>query len=404
MTRILASLLVLMLPLSMGFAQNLVPQPNSNSASLKVEGQGGPPFPIINIPIFAGTTAKMEIDGGANSRFLVAQAPSLTPNNFAWLGGVVDLDIITSPAEVIVLMDGFNVAPWQYSTNGLGHYEQLFPIPPTIAPNLQVAFQGVVEDPTNSFGVKLTSATSIITHAGITPISYILADDNCIFQATASQFGFNIPFYATTYTGCFVCSNGYINFGVSSPDFTPSLAKMHSQAPKISMFWCDLFPPHANAGPITLKVDLSDPFNPVMTFKYVNIPDWPTGVNGGLGYHTFGTRIDISSGDVEIHEFASNQPSNYDILAGLSSGNSLGPAGTGPMDLSAQFAQGAYTGLPNEGFYEGFAGNTSITGTFPPSAYWDLTGNFWRHSAISAGLSGAYYIMDFFIPANPNNP
>ena len=88
----------------------------------------------------------------------------------------------------------------------------------------------------------------------------------------------------------------------------------------------------------------------------------------------------------------------------MSAGFSLDPTGAGAMDLSAQFAQGVTVGLPNEGFYEGFAGNTSVTGLFPPSQVYDLAGNFWRYHAIGPGAPGARYLMDFFVPSDPLNP
>jgi hypothetical protein len=391
--------MVCAIAVSTGVAQ----QPNSAAASLTINGTDGPPFPIVGVFVYGGTNALLEINGGTNVNFLVAQSPSLTSVPFPFLGGDVDIDL-SDPSQVEIVMDGFGVAPWEFITDGTGHFERPLPVPSSISTNLSVALQGAVADPGTPFGVVLTGASSILAQPGLNTINYILGDDNCIQTNTSNQFGFNIPFYSTTFNHCWVCANGYITFGSASTDFTPTIAKMHSQVPRISMYWCDLDPTVAGAGPITLVVDQIDPAHPVMTFKYVNIPDWPVGVNGGLAYHTFGARIDITSGNVEIHEFANNSNSNYDILIGMSRGNGLDPTGAGAMDLSAQFAAGPYLGLPNEGMYEGFRGVTSITGAFPLGQNYDLAGNFWRYSAVQSALQGAYYIMDFFLPVDPSNP
>ena len=68
MTRPTLSLVALALAVSGLLAQ----QPNSSAASLKINGQDGPPYPITNIPVFGGTTATLEIDGGVNVAYKIA--------------------------------------------------------------------------------------------------------------------------------------------------------------------------------------------------------------------------------------------------------------------------------------------------------------------------------------------
>jgi len=180
---------------------------------------------------------------------------------------------------------------------------------------------------------------------------------------------------------------------------------MHSQVPRIAMFWSDLDCGDPQAGPVTIEVDQIDPANPVVTFKYVHIPDWSAAPLPLLGFHTFGARVHVSSGDVEIHNFPENQNGNYDILVGISAGNNLDPTGPGSMDLSAAMSMPSpYMGQPMEGLYEGFEGVTSITGAFPPGHWYDLSGIYWRYFAFGSGTTGAGYSMARFFPADPSDP
>ena len=401
-TPISVSALLIVLICSVSPAQS--GQPNSPQASLTIGGQGGPPYPIVNILILTGTDVSLDIGGGAFAPFLVAQTPSLSATGLPLLGGILNLEILADPTALTIIMDGFSGAPATFATDFSGQFSQVIAVPGTQLLNQQMAFQGVVQDPASPFGHTLTAASSIITVVGLTQINLPLGDDNCLFVATATQFGINIPFYGATYDGCWVCANGYITFGTQSTDFTPSLVEMYLLQPRIAPFWCDLLPTDPTAGPVTATMDQTDPNNPVLTVKWDHIPDWPVGVAGGIPWHTFGARIDIPSGDVEIHEYPFNSNSHYDTLMGMSSGGALDPLGVHGMDLSATFAQGPYPGLPDEGMYEGFSGVTSVTGSFPPLQIYDLTNNFWRYSAHDLGTPNARYTLDYFIPADPFNP
>jgi hypothetical protein len=257
---------------------------------------------------------------------------------------------------------------------------------------VQGAFQALVQNVASPFGATLTAASSVFSAPGLTVTELSLASDSCVWIGTQQWYGFQIPFYATSYDACFVCSNGYITFGAPSTDFTPTYLEMHAQQPRIAPFWSDLDPSFGASGPVTVTVDQVAPFNPVMTVDYDGVPDWPVGVFP-LTPHYFAAEIDIGSGAVTIRQRPNNQPSNYDVVVGISSGISLDPNGPAGMDLSAALAAGPLFGLPDQGFYEGFRGLTSITGVFPASAVWDLTGLIWTYIALGAGAPGAHYVM-----------
>lgn len=370
-------------------------QPNTPSASLKIAGQGGPPYPIVGVFAYGGTSAEVKLEGGANVTFCLVQTPNLNPPpGFPLFGGVVDLDI-SNPANIQYVMNGFTLAPWEFTLDSTGEFVRNIPVPSNVSQGGSVALQAMVQDLGSPSGISLTAAFSVFTAPGLTPLvlNFGSNDDGSVLVNTQSQFGFTIPYYGTSYSGCYVGVNGLITFGSSTTDFTPTNPKMHQGLPKICPFWSDLDHTVAGAGPITATIDQISPATPRLTVKWDNIPDWPVGATGGIGFHTFEVEIDIAPGDVIIRNAANNANSIYDIMIGVSPGNNLSPAGVNSVDLSALLANGPQVGAVNRGWWEGFRGITSVTGAFPASAVYDLAGAAIQWIGVGAGAPGASYIM-----------
>jgi len=73
-----------------------------------------------------------------------------------------------------------------------------------------------------------------------------LGDDTCTYVAFSD--GFTFPFYGTTYTGVYVCSNGCLTFEEEDEVyFQPSVSEFLYEEPRVGVFYADIDPTQQGA-------------------------------------------------------------------------------------------------------------------------------------------------------------
>jgi hypothetical protein len=155
-----------------------------------------------------------------------------------------------------------------------------------------------------------------------------LTDDSFSQQT----LGFSYSHFGTSYTTCFIGSNGYVTFNVGSTNLGESAATFVSAEPSIRMFWDDLNP--GAGGQVTFYTDNATTFEVCFT----NVPEFAF-----TNQNSF--RMLAQPGSVSIDYGAM---AAVDGLVGMSPGGSLA---TGlPLNLSV----GPNSINPGEAPYELF--------------------------------------------------
>jgi hypothetical protein len=193
--------------------------------------------------------------------------------------------------------------------------------PPSGIPlGYQRALQAVIADPYSSIDLTLTAATRITVIQGPTVTNLPLGDES---TAVVSVPQMPIPFYGTNYTSLWVSSNGYISFGTSNNDYTPSESEFVFGPPRMAGFWTDLA---QIGGTITATVDTPQNGNP----GYVRIDFADVQEGYGVGIHHWFSMLCQTDGYLEIIYPSSQNASGYDEITGI------GPGATNPAVTQAQ--------------------------------------------------------------------
>lgn len=214
-------------------------QPNGPASSLVFAGQDGPAYPtVVN---WSGTVISMDVSGAPGSIFNVYAAGA---NGQAGLAagalnvpgvGIIDLDI---SAGFIEVLNGFApTSPFDRlaQVGPTGTSEWTLPI---INSGTIGAFQALVADATAPMGATLSAASEVNVTVGQNLL--LTGGDDGVFQI---PFVFGATtFYGTTYTDCFVTTNGNVTFGGADGDFAPSAAKFDAGFPRMAPLWTDLTP------------------------------------------------------------------------------------------------------------------------------------------------------------------
>jgi hypothetical protein len=337
-------------------------QPNSGYADMTINGAVGPPFPILT-NVRTSLPCSFNFTGATNQPYAVFQGAALQPGA-AYIpasNSLNSVDLALSPFPVLVI-DGFQY-PQYFSTDFTGQAAFAINVPPAGNPpngvplGLQLSFQAVMGDPFSSIGVTLTAATRITVTQGPVITYYSLGDESSVAITNANM---PLPFYGSNYTTLHVNSDGYICFGTSTQDFTPSDVEFVSGPPRAAPFWCDLDCP-ANS----VKVTVDTPQNGGTIPGFVRV-DWITVNDYTLPVqHTFSTLIK-TDGNLELIFSPLNNASQYDQLTGIIPGNNVGAPQpqknfVGPQPSGSSVGPGILTTPPftvlgnvNEGFFEWF--------------------------------------------------
>lgn len=350
MTRFVALLIVVATALG---AQ----QPNTGSHSMTIDGVDGPPFPVLT-SVRTSLPASFSFGTLANQPYALFQG-NLHAGQTTFANGIVDLALSPFP---VMLLDGFSDPQFHTDSSGSASFAVTVPsagTPPNGVPlGLQLALQAVVGDPFNpAFGFSLTAATRITVTQG--PIITYYSLGNSAEQVV--NLSMPIPFYGTSYTTLYICTNGYISFGGgANADATPSPTEMISLVPRIAGQWCDLVCPN-NAVKTTFDPAPGNGNPGYLLVEYINVTDYYIPI-----LHTFSILM-RGDGYLEVASAATNNGSTYDQIVGISAGNNLGgaiqaqknfvgtqPPGSpvGPGILST--APYSYVGGVYESFYEWF--------------------------------------------------
>lgn len=182
--------------------------------------------------------------------------------------------------------------------------------------------QMAIADPGHADGIRLSQGIQLDIGAGTTgPIPGPTGDDSNIQVFFGPGSGCTpsfFPFYGTTYSSCFVVSNGRIMFGAGNNTFSPSVAGAMSQEPEVGA-WTDLNP--ASGGSIS---SLYNPASSLFVTSWVNVPYFPNN-----GSNSFDITLDFSSGTVSLDNLAGIGMASGSIFMGVSGGNAVGATDPG---------------------------------------------------------------------------
>ncbi len=361
-------------------------QTNTFLASLQVNGNAGPPWPINGVPLPVGVPSVGVISGGPGLPFVLFAAPSLLPSGISVLGGeLLDVDIA---AGGFVILDGV-ANPVAFNTGPTGSFITNYVVPGGTALGTSIALQCLVADPSNTpYGARLTAAALCTVTQGVT-VTPLTPPTNGGVVFDFTPFGLTFPYYSNTYTQMFVNTDGNITFGSASGDFTPTPTEFRTGPPRIAPFWTNLALPSPGAS-IAVTVTQSPFAGPFPTVTVA----W-TGLPSGAAVHTFSAALTMTTGDVALFQGAFNVAPGATVLVGITPGGNLTPpGGTWPVqsNLSA-FPLAPTQGLASGAFWEwfGLTGGTMPFYTAATSNPFDLTGVTNSFIALSAGTSLASF-------------
>ncbi len=364
-------------------------QPNSPFASMKIDGNDGPTYPM-NLSIRNNTTSTVSIVGSPGARFLtcVSATGQLQVFSAPIFGDKLDLPFNPPVGLWLNGFSGPGVGTFQVGV--LGTRDVPVFVPAGVTPGTTFALQTAMDDASSPFGASLTAAALLTTTAGptITALTFVGGSDEGIATVNL-PVGMSVPFYGTAYTKLYVCTNGYIvpSNSASPPaaDFTPTPGEFASGPPIISCFWCDQ--DLLGGGSVIATVDQNPPgLSPFVDINFIANSDF----GGGGTIHNYSARIDAAGIVDVVHPFNNSASVFYTSLVGIGPGGNLGPNNTVGKDLSV-LDTNTYTGALNENFFEEYA---SIQGNVGFVNY-DLQGRTLTFLPIGGGVAGTntYYLF-----------
>ncbi|HYC76385.1 MAG TPA: hypothetical protein VEI02_02050 [Planctomycetota bacterium] len=362
-------------------------QPNTLAATMKIDGNDGPVYPMF-VNVRTNTVSTITIDSGIQFRpFLIAASATGNLQPFAAVVFGDKMDIPYNPAPVI-FMNGFlgnsgnpattpNVTPFQ--TNAFGVYNYNVSIPGTIAINSTAAFQAVVGDPGSVAGYNLTAATKTTMTQGPTVTTHSLGDSGSALISLPT--GFQFPFYGSNYSNLWIYADGCFTMNTSVSDFSSSPAQFTGGPPRIMGFWTDL---DQQTGVIRSTVDANPPGDfPYARVEFINVTDW-----SGIGFlHTFSWEVN-NQGRVLITQAINCNASIYETMVGIGPGNNIN-SGVAMKNLSniVTTPPFSHSGGVNENFYEWFGLTTMPSYSLGINNPYDLPGYTLTFLPIGSGAT-----------------
>ena len=367
------SILVVVAMLALpAFAQ----QPNQGNASQTVNGQQGPPFPILNVPVPLGVPSTGTLSGLPNAPFMTFIANDVAQSGTQVLGNqVFDLDLTTQ-----ILLDGTTNPAFTLDSTGTFAFGFQADPPSTLGSTLGVQSGLVV--PSAPAGALLTAASQLVISAGITSTFLTLGDDSTQ-NISLANYPFQLPFYGVNHNSFWVSANGYVSFGSANSDFTSSPSEMLGQMPRIAMMWLDLAP--QNGGTIEVQIDESTPIQ-VVRVIFTNVREFGVGPS-----HTFNMNIDVL-GNINLVSTPFNPaPPQFTCMTGISPGGNLSTV-TAQQDIYPGLASAPLAGAANQACFEWFGLTSATYYTLPTSNPYDLTGR----TMAATYIGGSQYFVTSF--------
>ena len=362
--------------LAMLWAPALAQQPNQPLASQTINGQQGPPFPVLNVPVPLGVPSTGVLGGQPSAPFMTFIDSDVAASGTTVLvNQVFDLGLTTQ-----ILFDG-TVDP-TYTLDGTGAFLYSFQAdPPSTVGHTRGVQSGIVS-PSAPAGALLTAASQLVVAPGLTSMFLTLGDDTCQ-NISLTPFGLTLPFYTGNFTSFFVCANGFVSFNTSTNDFSSTPSEMLQQMPRIAMFWLDLAP--QNGGNIEVQIDESLPI-PVCRVIFTNVPEFGSGPS-----HNFSLDIDILGNITIVHTAFNPAPPTFTVLTGISPGTNLSTTTT-MVDIYPGLSTAPLAGATNQAIFEWFGTASSPFWTLGSPNPYDLTGRTMTATYIG---SGQYFATSF---------
>lgn len=290
-------------------------QPNSNEASLVVNGIDGGVYPIMAV-LPVPQTVNATFGGAPGSPFLVVTGTLLQPGFSVGSAGLVDLAVPT----LSIVADGFSPVtaldllaqiPGSSTTRTLA----AFPA----APQMDFAMQGLMADATTPGGVRLTAASRLrATGGSATRILFASDDDSVQYLLQGSP----VNVAGNLRTQLWINSNGNVTFGGGDSTGIPTDSGMRNGPERLALNWRDLDP--TAGGEVWVFEDTG-----AVVVDYHNVPI----VNALASQDTFSGCIRFeSTGAVEMEVYSG---SSGEAIVGYSFGGLGGAAPSQPTDLTA---------------------------------------------------------------------
>ncbi len=246
----------------------------------------------------------------------------------------VDLDLVSlqivADGTGAILGPGFLSAIWNSGPFGSASFN----IPNSYtALNGAFGIQEAYLSPGQPGGIVLSAAFDAIPPV-CTGLALSLGDDAFVQM----NLGFTFIFYGTSYTDCFVNSNGNITFVSGDIDFTESVSELLSDQPRIAQYWDDFSP--NNGGTVTFSTTSTD-----ANVCFDLVPEYVS-----VGENTFS--VTITATDITC---TYGNMGSADGIVGVSPGGNIDLTGTGIDVTSANVnPPGGGTFPPNTCSYEFF--------------------------------------------------
>lgn len=326
-------------------------QTNSPDANLGIDAGSGAPQSIAVLPAVTMACAGAPLALQAASAGLAGLGYEI-----AVVPGALAPSVLTTAGNQVANIDP-TAASW---LNG-GASPSFAPFAPlnigfTLPGGAVASVQMMILDPSHPDGFRLSQGAQVNSAAGASatnPAAGPTGDDQTLQYVFASQpiCGPNLPFYGTTYSECFVSSNGRVSFVAPDADFSPTLSEVFSDTPFYG-FWTDQNP--SAGGAIRIEIALR---GGKRWFDVVwdNVPYF-----GNPGGNTYTVSL-AEDGEINMH-FASVLPNTGGTgggdaqFVGASNGN-LGPGmSTGSP---APFTTTPRTETGGEAIFDFWDGNTA---------------------------------------------
>ncbi len=359
-------------------------QSNLPSASMTINGQVGPPSPVMGVQLPRGLPSILQLGGLPNARFVVGNNASFLPAGLVWGTNLVDLNL----TGMTYTLNGFlNPA---YRLDATGALSINLNPPGSLALNSQRCFQGAMEDPTSAVGFGVTQGTQLVVSPGLVSMNLSVgANGSAGINVNLAPYGVTIPFYGQSYSSFYVEADGLMSFANPNMDFTPTPTDFQTGVPRIAGYWTDLEPQFG--GSVQFQLDQSVSPN-VVRLLFTGLREY----NGTGSPHTFIIEVDVAPiGNIRIRQSQFNPAAQYDILVGITPGGGLSPVQQ-QSDFSSWISQ-FVPGSVNRMYYEwyGLIGMLFYTAGF--NNPWDLpaiTTEFFRTQYTTTGFgydATAYY-------------
>lgn len=366
----------------LGAAQSQWNQPGN--AELIINNTNNPSATTQQVTLLTGSQTSIQFRGQANVPFAIWGAPTTINPGIPVLGGQY-LDL--NPATMFDLFAGFPQS--LFFLDGTGNWTTSFTLDPNTTVGTRIVLQGIAYAPNYPAGAALTAAADCTVQRGLTVIPIPLSGQGSRNIALPTYSIANLPFYASRYTSLFVNADGNLTFNSSSGDFTPTPTELHSGAPRIAPFWCDLEP--QITGSIQAVVDPNGTFGPSFKVEYDRMPEW----NNAGSLHTFSVEIFELTGDIQIYHDLFNLAPVYDVMTGIAPGSNQRPSGMNPYPAYTDFSTfgpaNPKVGLPLESFWEWYGRTTMTYYTQTFNNPYDLTGRTVYFTAVGTGSAGGFY-------------